>query len=97
MSTSLLDHLQERGYDPQDVSAVDGPSEDWYDLTVSGSTGTIRVCMYPGDGYRVDIYAFDHYMTCEWQVSFSPNTPGAVILAALVAVEGELTAKRGGR
>ena len=44
MSTSLLDHLQERGYEPQEPFGHDG---DWYDLVASG-TGTVRFCEYPG-------------------------------------------------
>ena len=92
MSTSLLDHLQERGYEPQEPFGHDG---DWYDLVASG-TGTVRFCEYPGGGYSARIVAFDASMACEWDVRTSPGTPAAVILAVLVAAEGELAARRGG-
>ena len=92
MSTSLLDHLQERGYEPQEPFGHDG---DWYDLVASG-TGTVRFCEYPDDGYSARIVAFDASMACEWDVRTSPGTPAAVILAVLVAAEGELAARRGG-
>ena len=81
--TNLLDHLQEAGYEPR----YDG---DWFDLTVPG-VGTIRVRPDPDD---VNVYAFDERMACEWQVTLSPGTPGAVILTLIEAAEGELAAKR---
>lgn len=92
MTANLLDHLQEQGYDPQDTTSAEG---EWFDLTVSG-TGTVRVCLYPDDGYSARIVAFDATMACEWDVRTSPGTPGAVIIAAVEAAELLLAAKRGG-
>ena len=88
MTASLLEHLQEQGYDPD-------PDGAWFDLTVTG-TGSVRVNLdgYQGDDVRV--YGFDRYMACEWQVTFSDGTPNAVILAVITAAEDELAAKRGG-
>ena len=48
-TTSLLDHLQEQGYEPVGAG-------DWYDLTVSG-TGTVRVFI---DRHRCRVYLLDH-------------------------------------
>lgn len=91
-TANLMDHLQEQGYEPQETASAEG---EWFDLTVSG-IGTVRVCLYPSDGYRADVYAFDAYMVSEWQASLSPGTPDAAILAVIEAAEWQLAAKRGG-
>ena len=91
-TTNLLDHLQEQGYEPQDTTSTEG---EWFDLTVSG-TGTVRVCLYPDDGYSARIIALDATMACEWDAKFDPNVPDAVILATVEAAEWHLAAKRGG-
>lgn len=91
-TANLMDHLQEQGYEPQDDAADGG---DWYDLIVSG-TGSVRVCLYPDDGHRADVYTFDRYMACLWQANLSPGTPDAAILAVIEAAEWQLAAKRGG-
>jgi hypothetical protein len=85
-TANLLDHLQEAGYDPEGGL--------WFTLIVSG-TGSVRVILYPDDG-RAEVYMFDGFMVCEWQVTLSPGTPTPVILAAIEAAEDELAAKRGG-
>jgi hypothetical protein len=85
MTTTLLDHLQEQGYEPQE----DG---DWFDLIASG-IGSIRVGLDDG---TVDIYAFDGYMACEWQVSLSAGTPESVIIRTVEAAEWWLAGKRHG-
>jgi hypothetical protein len=90
-TASLMDHLQEQGYEPLDIAA-DG---DWFDLVVSG-IGTARVCLYPDDGYRAEIDVFDGGMACEWSVNLSSGTPDAAIIAVVEAAEWELAAKRGG-
>lgn len=95
--TSLLDHLQEQGYDPQE--ATDGDrwvyGGEWFDLTASG-IGTVRVCLYPRDGHRAEVHYFDGGMICEWTVRLSPGTPDAVILATIEAAEWQLADRRGG-
>ena len=91
MTANLMDHLQEQGYEPQD--SVEG--SDWYDLIVSG-TGTVRVCLYPDDGDRAEVYTFDGYMVCEWDAKFSPGTPDSAVIAVIEAAEWQLAAKRGG-
>lgn len=93
-TANLLDHLQEQGYFPQD-EAVTSNVNEWFDLTASG-TGTVRVCLYPGDGGVIEVYFFDRHMACEWDSHFSPNTPDAVIIAALEAAERQLADRRGG-
>ncbi len=90
-TANLLDHLQEQGYEPQGATT----EGDYYDLVISG-TGTVRVVVCPGDGYRADVYAFEQYMCCEWCASFTPGTPDAVIVATIEAAERQLAAKRGG-
>jgi hypothetical protein len=92
MTANLMDHLQEQGYDPQDDASDSG---DWYDLVVSG-VGSVRVCIYPDDGYGTNVYAFDCYMALRWDAKFSPGSPDAAILATVEAAEWELAAKRGG-
>lgn len=92
MTVNLLDHLQEQGYEPRDPYGHEG---DWCDLVVSG-TGTVRVGIYPHDGHRVDVYAFDKRLNCEWQVNLSPGTPDAVVLAVIEAAEWWLADRRGG-
>jgi hypothetical protein len=86
-----MDHLQEQGYEPQDAT----DSGDWYDLIVSG-IGTVRVCVYPDDGYRVDIHTFDAYMICEWSATLSLGTPDAAVIAVIGAAESQLADRRGG-
>ena len=88
---SLLDHLQEQGYYPQETTSREG---EWYDLTASG-IGTVRICIYPDDAYSARIVAFDATMACEWDVRTSPDTPDSVIIATLVAAERELAGRRG--
>jgi hypothetical protein len=90
MTENLMDHLQEQGYDPDVTGAV-----DQYDLIASG-IGSVRVRMYPDDGYSADVSAFDGYMSEEWEARFTPGTPDAVILAVILAAEDELATKRGG-
>lgn len=92
MTASLMDHLQEQGYMPQDDPRNDG---EWYDLVISG-TGTVRACIYPNDAYRADVHYFNRYMSGEWSASFTPGAPDAVIIAALQAAEWQLADKRGG-
>ena len=58
--------------------------------------GTVRVCLYPDDCYRADVYAFDQYMTLVWDARLSPGAPDAAIVAVIEAAERELAAKRGG-
>jgi len=91
-TASLMNHLQEQGYEPDD-DATDGGG--WYDLIASG-IGSVRVCLYPDDGYAADVYAFDGYMALMWDAKFSPGTPDAAILAVIEAAEWELADKRGG-
>jgi hypothetical protein len=91
-TANLMDHLQEQGYEPQD----DGTQcSDWYDLIISG-IGSVRVVIWPGDGYRAEVYAFDGYMACEWDAKFSPGTPDAAIIGVIEAAEWQLAATRGG-
>jgi hypothetical protein len=91
-TASLMDHLQEQGYEPQDTTSADG---EWYDLVVSG-IGSLRVCIYPDDGYSARIVAFDGYMACEWDVRTSPGTPDAAIIGVIEAAEWQLADRRGG-
>jgi len=84
---SLMDHLLEQGYEPQDGT-------DWYDLTVSG-TGTVRVCLRPDSEYSADVYLFDAHMANEWGANLSPGTPETVIIAIVEAGEWELANRRG--
>lgn len=88
----VMDHLQEQGYEPQDGGADGG---GWYDLIVSG-IGSVRVCLYPDDGYRADVYVFDGGMALEWDAKFSPGTPDAAIIGVVEAAEWQLAASRGG-
>jgi hypothetical protein len=87
---SLIDHLREQGYDPDVSGAVDR-----FDLVVSG-IGSVRVRMYPDDGYSADVSVLDATMAEEWQATFCPNTPDAAILGVIEAAEWQLAAKRGG-
>jgi hypothetical protein len=87
---NLMDHLQEQGYEPEIAGAV-----GQYDLIVSG-IGSVRVCVYPDDGYRTDVYAFDGCQCTEWHARFSPGTPDAAIIAVVEEAEWRLAAKRGG-
>jgi hypothetical protein len=91
-TADLMDHLQEQGYEPQDTTSADG---EWYDLVVSG-IGSVRVCLFPDDGYSARIVGFDGTMACEWDVRTSPGTPGAVIIGIIEAAEWEPAARRGG-
>jgi len=93
-TTSLIDHLQEQGYEPEMHDDLYGASV-WYDLTVSG-TGTVRVCTHPDDGDSADVYTFDRHLALEWSAKFSPGTPDAAIIATVEAAEWQLAAKRGG-
>jgi len=90
-TTSLLDHLQEQGYDPEGLIL----GADIYDLTASG-TGTVRLCLHPDDEYRAEVHFLDRYLVEEWSVSLSPGTPDAIILATLEAAEWQLAGRRGG-
>ncbi len=94
MTANLLDHLQEQGYEPQG-GVWSAPGGEWYDLIVSG-IGSVRVCIYPDDGHRTDIYVFDGYKACEWDAKFSPGTPDAAVIATIEAAEWQLAATRGG-
>ena len=88
MTANLLDHLQEQGYDPQELEG----RGDMFQLVVSG-IGSITVEVYDGE---VAVYAFDQYRACDWEVALSSSTPDAVIIATLEAAEWQLAAKRGG-
>lgn len=95
-TASLLDHLQEQGYDPEGApSWKDGDRYDVYELVASG-IGTVRVCIYPDDCYRADVYVFDQYMTLVWDARLSPGAPDSAILGVIEAAEWQLAAKRGG-
>jgi len=89
-TANLLDHLREQGYDPDVTGAVDR-----FDLVVSG-IGSVRVRLYPDDGYSADVSVLDGYMAEEWQARFCPNTPDAAILGVIEAAEWQLAGKRGG-
>jgi hypothetical protein len=91
MSATLIDHLREQGYEPQEHHPLD---VNWYDLAVSG-TGSVRVIIYPDD-YSAQVFAFDRFMACEWQASLSSGTPDAVIIATIEAAERLLADRRGG-
>jgi len=91
-TANLLDHLQEQGYEPQETTSAEG---EWFDLIVSG-IGTVRVCIYPNDCYRADIFVFDGYMTLVWDAKLSPGAPDQAIVAVIEAAEWQLAAKRGG-
>jgi hypothetical protein len=43
---------------------------------------TITVTLHPGDGYRTEIHALDHAGPA-WSATFGPDTPNAVITAAI--------------
>lgn len=94
MAASLIDHLQEQGYEPQEDDGGEYRT-DRYDLTVSG-TGTVRVCIHPGDENSAVVHLFDQYMVEDWSASLTPGTPDAVIIVIIEAAEWELAAKRGG-
>ncbi len=87
---TLLEHLQDAGYDPQEPF---GHDDDWYDLMASG-IGTVRVCASRED--TITVHFFDAHMNCEWTVTLSPGTPGPVVLAVLEAAEWQLAYRRGG-
>jgi hypothetical protein len=89
---TLLEHLQEQGYDPQEPF---GHTGDWYDLVASG-IGSVRVCVYPDDGGVVEVYFFDGGLICEWDAALSPGTPDAVVIATIEAAERQLADRRGG-
>lgn len=93
MSASLLEHLQDQGYDPGDILGDFGA--DTYDLVVSG-IGTVQVRVYPDDGRRVEIELFDGGMGSQWTARLSPGTPDAVIIATIEAAEWQLAFARGG-
>ncbi len=89
MTGTVLDHLQEQGYEPRD----DSPGRTlWADLTASG-VGTVRVVINPEDEFSVEVYAFDKYLATEWEAHLSPGTPDAVALALIEAAEWDLAAK----
>ena len=91
-TANLMDHLQEQGYEPEEQ---DYDSGDWYHLIVSG-IGSVRVCLYPRDGHRVEVYVFDAHGAEEWDVRTSPGTPDAAVIAVIEAAEWQLADKRGG-
>ena len=93
MTASLMDHLQEQGYEPQDEATYHGQRVETYDLIVSG-IGSVRVCAYPDDEYSAEVYVNDS--ANEWEARFTPGTPDAVIIAVIKAAEWQLAAKRGG-
>lgn len=96
MTATLIDHLIEQGYEPQEANgAFQRANGDWYDLIVSG-IGTVRLVHFFDDGPRADVYVFDGGMVCEWDAKFSPGTPDAAIVAVIEAAEWQLAAKRGG-
>jgi hypothetical protein len=89
---TVLDHLQEQGYTPED----DSPGRSlWADLTASG-TGTVHVIVEPEDAWSVAVIFFDMFMACEWRAKFDPNVPDAVIIATIEAAEWQLADRRGG-
>jgi hypothetical protein len=83
-ATSILDHLMDAGYEPEDT-------EDWYLLTASG-IGSVRVVINECD---LEVHAFDRYMGCTWSVRLS-NAPAAVEIATIEAAEWQLASLRGG-
>lgn len=92
MTASLIEHLQEQGYDPLDpFDVTDGG--DWYDLIVSG-IGSVRVALYRDD--YTNVYLFDGGALLEWEARLSPGTPDAVIVTVAEAAEWQLADKRGG-
>jgi hypothetical protein len=94
MNENLLDHLQEQGYTPQDTFGTFGIDDEWYELTVP-DVGTVRLCVYPDDCYRAEMFVFDPNMICEWDVKHSPSAPDAVIIAGLRAAEQILADRYG--
>lgn len=93
MTASLLEHLQEQGYEPQEGRTCD--NGDCYDLIASG-IGTVRAVTYPDDEDSAAVHLFDRYMALEWSATFTPGTPDAAIIAVLQAAEWQLADKRGG-
>jgi hypothetical protein len=92
---SLIDHLQEQGYEPN-FDHVDGHGrQDWYDLVVSGY-GTIRTVISPDDGWSAEVHVFDEHMANEWSARFTPGTPDTAIIGVLEAAEWQLADRRGG-
>lgn len=94
-TASLMDHLQEQGYEPQDPATYHDQLVECYDLIVSG-IGSVRVCTYPDDDYSTEVYVFDGHMCEEWEARFTPGAPDAAVIAVIEAAEWELAAKRGG-
>ena len=92
---TLLDHLQEAGYDPNDAATGDWYRGDWYDLTIPG-TGTVRVCVYPRDNNRVEVYYLDPAGISQWEAKLSHATPDPVVLATIEAAEWQLAYACGG-
>lgn len=92
---SLIDHLQEQGYEPQDPATYHDQRVECYDLIVSG-IGSVRVCTYPDDDYSAEVYVFDGYMANEWEARFTPGTPDSAIIGVLEAAEWQLADRRGG-
>jgi hypothetical protein len=85
---SLLDHLMDAGYEPEETDPEQG---DWYILTASG-VGSVRVVITDTEA---DVHAFDKYMGCRWSSRMS-GAPASVIIATIEAAEWELAALRGG-
>jgi hypothetical protein len=94
-ATTLLDHLQEQGYEPIETLGNLGQRYDQFDLIVSG-TGTVRVRVYPDDEYSADISLLDRYTALEWSATFTPGTPDPAVIAVAEAAEWQLADKRGG-
>ena len=88
MNANLLDHLMDAGYDPLESE----PDGDYYELVVSG-IGSISVRTHEGEAV---VYVFDGYKMCDWEVTCSPGTPDAAIVAVLESAEDELAQRRGG-
>jgi hypothetical protein len=85
---SLLDHLMNAGYEPDD----DAPGSTlWADLVVSG-IGTVRCII---DGPDTNVHAFDQFMVEDWSARFT-GAPDAAVIATLETAEWELAARRGG-
>lgn len=59
--------------------------EAWYIRQVNGGVNNVRVCIFPNDGYRVELHYLDRHYVAEWSATFSGSTPNAVIRAAIRA------------
>jgi hypothetical protein len=101
-AASLAALLRSRGYRPTGITDSWSDSGGMiYDLlrttarrlpgtdraTFDHVIGSVRVVIYEDDGPRVDLHVFNRRQALLWNVRFSPNTPEAVVLAAIDAAE----------